>query len=455
MVRRSAGAILLLAGIQGAAGQVAGTVPQEIPTELPSSSFPGATAAESNAAWPSGSQPKRLQAWPQTGMGTANRTLMPCWKTTVLHDTLNDWPGLCMALQHAPDFPTEEECKRFCWDDARCPVWQYNNQTSPGQCWVGFGYRCALRRGHGDTISVQRAQRLMHGDVRVLKNFSGWKINGLYQIGSYAAGGDALSVQRCKAWCYSDIGCEYWQYSTSEGCFVDTPLWSTNQGEDPENQVKWPLTTDGGVTPDAAFEYGEYIQHYCPPYNVPAPQDDDVATHVTTPVHHDGGIMSSPWVWAMLALVSVLGVLFCLYNFMMQGQGEGKRGKRGARSQPEYEQDYDFQEEDKPLMKSGRGQPPYDMMTAQSNDDQMPPPPMPPATMNSMGQQQMPPQGHHHMSHHQMPPPTQLVEHGGQAPQYGYAHHQIPGTQQAMRGPPQLMSQGMPFPVQSQPQRFM
>ena len=40
----------------------------------------------------------------------------------------------------------------------------------------------------------------------------------------------------CQAWCYSNIACQYWQFSQTEGCFVDAPMLS-------KTLVPYPLTT--------------------------------------------------------------------------------------------------------------------------------------------------------------------------------------------------------------------
>jgi len=39
-----------------------------------------------------------------------------------------------------------------------------------------------------------------------------------------------------QAWCYSNIACQYWQFSQTEGCLVDAPMLS-------KTLVPYPLTT--------------------------------------------------------------------------------------------------------------------------------------------------------------------------------------------------------------------
>lgn len=229
--------------------------------EPPGPDWPAPTAAESNGSWPSGHQPWRLEAWPQTGSG-ANRTLLPCWKKTILRDRGEGWPGLCLGLFRAEKVSELATCQDLCLAEPRCSVWQFVNQTSPGQCWAGYGTDCIERDGRPSAITVEGAQRVMHGDVMVLKNMSGRKIHGLHQLGELRTSGSETSVDRCRAWCYSDVGCQYWQYGPG-GCWVDSLLFSA------DSVVQYPLTTSEGATSEGYeaenMRWGEYIQHYCPP----------------------------------------------------------------------------------------------------------------------------------------------------------------------------------------------
>ncbi|CAK0849658.1 unnamed protein product, partial [Prorocentrum cordatum] len=225
----------------GIAGTAAGS--PGVLSDLPGPGFPGPTAEATNASWPSGHQPKRLEAWPSSFNATSGkRTLLPCWKVTPLHDTATGWPGKCLKLFHAEKIDKNgvEVCKRVCTEEPRCPVWQYVNATSsgpltPGQCWVGFGESCVSRGGESDSVIVEGAQRLMHGEVKVLMNLSGWKVNNLYHIDMSNEGNMDVSILRCKAWCYSSIHCEYWQYGPG-GCWVDAPWWTTSKGTYPDKR---------------------------------------------------------------------------------------------------------------------------------------------------------------------------------------------------------------------------
>lgn len=169
------------------------------------------------------------------------------------------------------------------------------------------------------SISVARAQRLMHGNVRVFKSLMGVKIENLYKLGNFKEGTQALSTQRCKDWCYSDIACDYWQFSQSDGCFVDAPMLSTLNGEQTSKPVQYPLTTDGGMSVGTAeassMIAGEYIQHFCPPLQPPALKSDDDHKE---PKNSSG--LRWLWLGLVLAFLSLLAcaafVYFCFRRKM-------------------------------------------------------------------------------------------------------------------------------------------
>merc|ERR1719188_1341202 len=98
--------------------------------EMPGPGFPGTVASLSDAAWPGGKQPMRLRYWPQLRFGLANRTLLGCWKTVVLHDTVNGWPGACVNLAKNADVaPRAEACRAFCVNEAEVsPLWAHGDQ---------------------------------------------------------------------------------------------------------------------------------------------------------------------------------------------------------------------------------------------------------------------------------------------------------------------------------------
>mmetsp|Transcript_19363 Transcript_19363/g.61395 ORF Transcript_19363/g.61395 Transcript_19363/m.61395 type:complete len:489 (-) Transcript_19363:310-1776(-) len=465
------GTLLILSGLQAAGGvPIGGAVGQMLPTELPGSGFPGPTAAQSHMAWPiSHRQPGRYDAWPQLGYGTPSRTLLPCWRRFAIKDHDSGWPGACMSLMQAKRYSSEDGCRSFCWSEPRCAVWQFVNQTNPSQCWVGFGEHCVWRDGKASALSVQGAQRIMHGAVRVLKKLAGWKINNLYNIGMYHAGDEKVSINRCKAWCYSDISCQYWQYGPG-GCWVDAPRWSTAQGNDVNNRVQYPLTTDGGASNTSSealtMMWGEYIQHYCPPRRTtPTPMQTfqtapRLPSLMQTTAAPSASMWSEWWPWCLAALATCLCGAACAYA-VVAGQGQGvKKSSKSNRSGRIAMSDYG--DEDSPLVSPPRRRPsPADDLQAapaappaptmeylnadQSQDyqqwpQQPAPPPRPqnsggmPETQNLAARRQTnlmhaPPETARATPQQGMAPPTQMVD-TMQSPQamYGGRPYQQGGT---------------------------
>eukprot|EP00931_Biecheleriopsis_adriatica_P025779 TRINITY_DN15759_c0_g1_i1.p1 TRINITY_DN15759_c0_g1~~TRINITY_DN15759_c0_g1_i1.p1 ORF type:complete len:374 (+),score=55.36 TRINITY_DN15759_c0_g1_i1:16-1137(+) len=275
---------------------------------LPSADWPAPTAAASHASWPSGHQPQRLEGWTKNSNGVP----APCWKVTVLHDSKQGWPGRCLNLFQIDTVTSESKCNTVCWGDARCSVWQFMNQTSPGQCWIGYGTDCDMRNFASSSASVVAAQRLQHGSVRVLKQILGTKVNNLFQIGFFKEGSQALSITRCRDWCYSNIACEYWQYSTTGGCFVDAPML----GRKGDKTVQYPLTTNGGVSANAQdMIAGEYLQHYCPPV------EGDQPVMRMRSVAEEPQTGPSIWLWLLgiaVVLALLAGAAFAYYKFVYQ-----------------------------------------------------------------------------------------------------------------------------------------
>jgi len=327
----------LASGVAGDGPEIVSTVGTVLGTsiEVPGPGFPGDTPETSNAFWPTsgrgsnsaGMQPPRLRYWPQLSYGLANRTLLGCWKTQVLHSTADGWPGLCVNLAKKHGSFSEHSCKRFCYGEPRCSVWQFVNQTSPHECWVGYGTGCGTRRSPPHDIKVQASERIMHGSVKILKYLKGWRFNNLYNLKMESD--EQTSISRCKAWCYSSISCNYWQYGAKAGgCFVDAPMFSTEMNTYPEKIVQYPLTTEGGVEKDDAFEWGEYITHYCPPHF-----ETSFEEH-TVPLRHVHKVTRffSSWLtsWLLIGLLGATAIGGAVY---FQSADAGKTGKRKVLAQ--------------------------------------------------------------------------------------------------------------------------
>jgi len=352
-------------------------VGEMVPTEIPGPGFPGQSAQLSHMAWPiSHRQPGRYDTWPQLGYGTPNRTFLPCWKRILIKDHERGWPGLCTKLMNAKKYQSEEGCRSFCWNEPRCAVWQYVNHSNPGECWVGFGEHCSSQQGRATPITVQGAQRIMHGSVRVLKNLAGWKINHLYSLGMFKSGDEQVSINRCKAWCYSDISCQYWQWGPG-GCWVDAPRWSRAEGNNANNAVQYPLTTAGGASNTSSdaltMLWGEYIQHYCPPQHttpppmraapVPAPQLPLLVQPTAAP---SSSIWSEWWLWCLMALAICLCGGACAYA-IMTGMGQGEKRSQKAKRNGRIAMS-EYGDEDSPMLSPPKRRP-------SSIDDNIPAPP--------------------------------------------------------------------------------
>jgi len=192
---------------------------------------------------------------------------MACPRVTVVEDTNTGWPGKCEGLKEVV-VPYQETCQSWCEKKASCSVWQevqkenslekvcYQTFWSPGVvCYTARLFKNGTE--DFDFIPI-RAQRLMRGEVRVLKKLSFVHIDGLKKVfdeNYFAKQEDA--VKACQTICYSDLGCQWWIYNRVRGCFV----------EDISHQrLPVPMTTDTfRVFASEAAEVlnGEYIQHQC------------------------------------------------------------------------------------------------------------------------------------------------------------------------------------------------
>jgi len=248
--------------VESRAGAVAGRaicpeqsqVPSEhCRAELPGNGFPGLSEHTSNKAWPSGRQPWSLECWPKNWTGG----YVPCQTVRVLEDTADNWAGQCAKLKLLHGIGQAADCRQRCLENPLCASWHAGIY---GQCFHGVGRDCysanhAARPG--------KAQRLQHGEVRVLMDLTGWHVVGLHRVfeksGSGNFHGNTDAIVACKKICYSDIKCQYWQYSPVYGCYVE----DASQDYGPP----YPLTLDWAYR-NTQFALscmaGEFIQHYCP-----------------------------------------------------------------------------------------------------------------------------------------------------------------------------------------------
>ncbi|CAJ1371409.1 unnamed protein product [Effrenium voratum] len=236
------------------------------------------------------------------------------------------------------------------------------------------------------------------GFVHVYKSLVGMKINKLYNFGLYAEGSQELSISRCRDWCYSSMGCQYWQYSKNDGCSADAPSLSTSHDKDPTNMVDYPLTSSSVTTgtPEAASVIaGEYLVHYCPP------ESNQVASS-PSPAPLPGGFYqetkenSGPSVPVMvIALLLILAAIGALGYYWMNHKSSRKVSSHARLAEEDDDDDYSPK-----MASSAQGQ------YASSAYQQPPSPPRQPAyggygqggygqgaqapTMNFQGQSPMP-----------------------------------------------------------------
>jgi len=299
------------------------------PENLPGEGWPGRDARESSAAWPTGQQPPSLVAWEMD-----DDRPEPCWKVSVLHDTVEGWPGQCDGLDRV-ETDREEECEDTCRRNPTCGMWQF---TDLSQCFQGEGFHCDDGGGRGP-VGVRRAQRLQHGDVRVLRDMTGWDVFNLRSLGLWDTGNVTDGVGRCRNYCYSQIFCQYWQYGEG-GCYVEDPR--SEYVILKEYEVQYPLTTDGGVSNDTDFARtaiaGEYIQHICPakvgPTTTPAPSFELWGV----PLGALRSRLGSRWLLFACLFVLPLAICSCWSCFRSKS-GQAKQKRTRSHSADLLEQD--------------------------------------------------------------------------------------------------------------------
>jgi len=247
-------------------------------SDIPGPEFPASTAAASRAAWPGGEQPTNLQCWPRLQSGFPDRCHSRM--ATVLEDTAAGWPGRCDNMRRINDLGPAETCQLRCFNSALCGVWAVENQSQVGQvtCWHGMN---AMNCYNGNGIPPMRAQRIMHGAFRVLMNTMGMQIMNLTRAFDTTGVPTVKDgIRRCRKTCLSYLFCQFWQYSTVWGCWIEDPAAS---------KVAYPLVNDGHsliVEVDSAnsVKAGEYIQHFCADEpTVPLPTDSPETGAVAAP----------------------------------------------------------------------------------------------------------------------------------------------------------------------------
>lgn len=287
--------------------------------ELPTSGFPGASAADSNDAFPRGVQPKSLEAWPRLADGS----LASCWKRTIIHDIASGWPGRCLGLNLLVGVTSQNECAARCAENPLFPMWQV---THLGECYQGLGTNCESREGDL-SFDVLGAQRIQHGHVTVLQSMEKYEVANLRTIGIFNVGNGTDGVHRCRSLCYSNLKCTLWQYGAN-GCMVQ-------DDEYVGTPMQYPLTTLlGGAdsTSEVArtMRASEFIQHYCPPIPAGAVQVNAAVNYQDDAAASSGSIGLSDslrawWWWPLGGVLLAVVLASCLWCLCMKTPGKKKR----------------------------------------------------------------------------------------------------------------------------------
>jgi len=294
--------------------------------------FPGVNQTETDAAFPGGRMPRKMEAWPKTEVTNAEgeKTMRPakCELITILQDSSAGWENNCDGLVKYDGAKTEEECKAACHGDSLCPSWQFNNETA---CFIGEGTGCGAKRSG---FPQAGGQRIQHGNVRVLMDMKtpgegakSFQVLGLKNIGKFQMPNGEFptpeeGVEHCKHRCYANIECRFWQYSSDDGCWYNTAHLA--------NLDEF-TTADIDRTSDWLNNYiaGEYIQHYC------KPEEPAIATPPAAEVVKEKPDLT--WVWVVLGTVPILLALAGLAYYLTMKAPPKKRAVKVKAPAPEVE----------------------------------------------------------------------------------------------------------------------
>jgi len=265
-------------------------------------------------------QPAALALWPAAG----------CLKTVAIR-AFPSWEGQCLELDEitGPTGATNETCRQQCFLNKDCSTWQFSEE---GKCFSGTGTNCQGRNGE-TPLNVTGAERFQRGDVTILKNMNNTWVYGLRHVGVFTSGTSAANAGRCRDYCYSNLGCQYWQFG-SDGCWAEDrgkgylaqfPLTLTTVIGDTEGAISSEVV--GNTNPARTMVAAEYIQHVCPPQPTLAPvievqNDTNTALWVGLAV-------------AGLLLASLLAFFFCCKT--KEKRSRAVKKTRGAKVAPKAE----------------------------------------------------------------------------------------------------------------------
>jgi len=242
-------------GVVGTQGAVSGpsACAEDKPSaceDLPKEQFPAETSDESQSAWPMGFTPTNLQCWP------TNMYWQPAFCRSIPPTSIENTStaGHCQDLQKV-HIPAETSCAASCAGNVLCSAWQVRkSEASLEECFQGVGKDCF---GSAPEASIVDAGRFQHGVYRVLADLTGVELQGLslmFGTASVPVVSQEQAVRRCANLCLSILACQAWQYSTSQGCYI----------QDPSQEMPYPPVIRKGTELAKTAVAGQYIQRVCP-----------------------------------------------------------------------------------------------------------------------------------------------------------------------------------------------
>lgn len=222
-----------------------------------------------------------------------------CPNVTVTHSVVKDgWKAGCKGLKKDDDAETAMACKKSCYANVNCSVWQWvekgEGDNAEMICWRGNDvHGCSEAHFKGD---LKEGERIQHGAIKILSNFTnGTFYKGLFDVPKQD-GNESVEIERCKLACNTDIRCTVWLYN-KDGCSVERA---------PE-QAKGDLVTEGDLATSVVA--GQTIEHFCP-FWVPPEEEEGL-----------------PWPWiagGVGAGVVVVGGIVAAFSKAKKAKGKKK-----------------------------------------------------------------------------------------------------------------------------------
>lgn len=219
-----------------------------------------------------------------------------CPNVTVTHSVADGWNAGCLGLKFDEDSTTALGCKKACYSNVNCSVWQWvHDKHNKGgdpvyKCWRGNDvHGCRNRAGKEEEFAgdLKDGERVQHGAVKVLANNTFIFYEGLHWY-EEDTGNETEKIARCKLACYTTVACSVWQYN-KDGCYIEdslSPLTSANKASP---------KTEGDIA--KTMNNGQTIEHYCPFYVPPEPEE------------------GLPWAWIISGIVlGLLALAAILYS---------------------------------------------------------------------------------------------------------------------------------------------